>query len=353
MKKLVIAFLPWLFTAFGYKAMAQDEKKSTKEESQEIIIRKKGDKTTKLTLEINGDAVLINGKPMVEFNEDGITVNKKKIIIKEGQKLRFADRNGGEGGSRSFMWNDDENESRAFLGVTTDKDEKGAIIREITASSAAEKAGLQKDDIITKIGDQAITGPDVLSNAITAKKPKDEVKIYYLRNGKEKNTKATLGERKSSVKTYSFSGPDGSFNTFTVPGVPFAPDMGNFEQLRELESLRNLAPDMAEGFNRFDFDFDGPFSKRQKLGIKIQDTEESTGVKVLEVSDSSAAANAGLKKDDIITEIDGKKVMNTDDAREQLADAAEKSTYNIKARRNGTEMSFDIKIPKKLKTANL
>ena len=26
--------------------------------------------------------------------------------------------------------------------------------------------------------------------------------------------------------------------------------------------------------------------------------------------------------------------------------------YNVKAKRNGTEMSFDIKIPKKLKTAN-
>ena len=62
---------------------------------------------------------------------------------------------------------------------------------------------------------------------------------------------------------------------------------------------------------------------------------------------------AGLKKDDIITEINGQKISNTDDAREQLMEVAEKSAYTIKAKRNGTEMSFDVKIPKKLKTANL
>jgi len=60
-----------------------------------------------------------------------------------------------------------------------------------------------------------------------------------------------------------------------------------------------------------------------------------------------------LKKDDVITEIGGVKVTNTDEAREQLMENADKNTYSIKAKRNGTEMDFTIKIPKKLKTANL
>ena len=71
------------------------------------------------------------------------------------------------------------------------------------------------------------------------------------------------------------------------------------------------------------------------------------------MEDSSAAAKAGMLKDDIITEIAGVKVSNTDDAREQLMENNEKSAYTIKARRNGTDMVFNIKIPKKLKTANL
>ena len=60
-----------------------------------------------------------------------------------------------------------------------------------------------------------------------------------------------------------------------------------------------------------------------------------------------------LQKDDIVIEIAGKKVANTDEVREKLHDNTEKSAYNIKATRNGNAMSFDIKIAKKLKTANL
>jgi serine protease Do len=95
------------------------------------------------------------------------------------------------------------------------------------------------------------------------------------------------------------------------------------------------------------------FPRQQKLGLKIQDTEEGNGVKVLDVDKDSPAEKAGLKKDDVVTEIGGKKITNTDEMREQLMENMEKSTYNIKATRNGSAMSFDIKIPKKLKTANL
>ena len=67
----------------------------------------------------------------------------------------------------------------------------------------------------------------------------------------------------------------------------------------------------------------------------------------------SPAEKAGLQKDDLLTEINGQKINSTDDAREQLRETQDKSTYNIKATRNGIEKNFDIKIPKKLKTADL
>jgi serine protease Do len=95
------------------------------------------------------------------------------------------------------------------------------------------------------------------------------------------------------------------------------------------------------------------FNRRPKLGLKIQDTEEGNGVKVLDVEDSSAAALAGLQKDDIITSIGDKQVNNTDEAREELQNNADKSSYPVKVKRAGSEMNLTIKIPKKLKTANL
>ena len=129
--------------------------------------------------------------------------------------------------------------------------------------------------------------------------------------------------------------------TITVPGYPATPG----------------APGAPRDFLRGgDFDFDTYITTdfgRPKLGLKIQDLEEGPGVKVLEVEEGSAAEKAGLKKDDVITSVGDAKVENTDDAREELHKNAEKSTYTIEAKRNGTPMKFDIKIPKKLKTANL
>ena len=71
------------------------------------------------------------------------------------------------------------------------------------------------------------------------------------------------------------------------------------------------------------------------------------------MEDSSNAAKAGLQKSDIITEIDGDKINNTDEARDHLHPEEGKKTYNIKVLRDGKEMSFDVNIPRKLKTADL
>ena len=68
---------------------------------------------------------------------------------------------------------------------------------------------------------------------------------------------------------------------------------------------------------------------------------------------NSAAAKAGLKESDVITEIGGKKIINTDEARNELKENKDKTSYSIKALRNGKPMTFEVKIPKKLKTANL
>ena len=90
-----------------------------------------------------------------------------------------------------------------------------------------------------------------------------------------------------------------------------------------------------------------------KLGVKIEDTENGTGAKILNVEEGSAADKAGLKKDDIITEIDGEKVNNVDDIKQQIDEADDKESLKLKANRNNAEMNFEIKIPKELNKADL
>lgn len=373
MKKVLLTAALIGFSALCFTASAQEDKEviiekakkdkavaeKERKETQEIIIRKKGDKDTKITVEIKGDKITVNGKPLNEFKDGDITINKREFKFFDGQH-NFAFGPGEEmemllNGDRLGSFGMDEGKPRAFLGVTTNSNvedgkeakNNGAEISSVSKGSAAEKAGLKEGDIITKVDNDKIENPSDLTDAITSHKPKDEVTVYYKRDGKDMSAKAVLGEtRASRAMTYSFSGPGGQYRSFsiprnnmppriqTVPGFQWNEDINrNFEPFKELT---------VTGFPR-----------QQKLGLRIQDTEDGGGVKVLDADKDSPAEKAGLQKDDIVTEIGGVKVNNTDDAREQLHENAGKPSYTIKAKRNGKEMSFDIKIPKKLKTADL
>ncbi len=114
---------------------------------------------------------------------------------------------------------------RAYLGLTSLTIDaslerldlpvsKGVLVQSVQNGSAAEKAGLRGGDIsaeiggsavqlggdiITKVDDRAITSADDLAAAIMSHKPGDEVTITYLREGKQKTTKAKLGKQPASA----------------------------------------------------------------------------------------------------------------------------------------------------------
>ena len=364
MKKVIFSTAILGFMALCNTAIAQDDKvkeeklKEKKKETQEIIIRKKTDKDTKITVEVNGDKVTVNGKPLSEFKDENVTINKRNITVWDDKGFKSFEMVPDEF-MNGFNWSSDDKEPHGFLGVTTgtnedDSDNKklpGALITNVTKESGAEKAGLKVGDLITKIDDKKVENPEDLTNIIGDKKPKDEVTVYYKRDGKENSAKAILSERKG-VMSYSFTAPQ-DYNrsySYTIPRVQGVPRIGTTENWSE-----GLSPKLytTPGYDLRSELFTELYPRHQKLGLKIQDTEDGNGVKILDVDNDSPADKAGLKKDDIVTEVGGKKVKNTDEARNELQENAQKGTYNIKAKRNGSEMNFDIKIPKKLKTANL
>ncbi|MDN3658266.1 PDZ domain-containing protein [Ferruginibacter paludis] len=366
MKKIIFTalaagFISLSFTASAQEDLKQDSKdyitkpdKKEKKETQEIIIKSNGDKPVKLNVEIDGDKVTINGKPLSDFNDADVTINKRKFIIRDDHGGNMTFNFDGPDGMPEIAGLDrlqgmkrGPGAHRPFLGVTTEKTAEGAKIVEVLKESAAEKAGLKKDDIITKIGDEKVSDAGELAEIISNKKPKEEIKIAYIRDGKKKDVKAVLGDRieeRNMVFKYDNSGP--MARGFKAPRVQVRP-------MPDGDMFRNFNMDDNFNFGPNEDIIGGMFPRQKRLGLKIQDTEEGGNVKVIDVEDSSAAQKAGLKKDDVITEINGQKISNTDDAREQLQEVADKSAYTIKAKRNGTEMNFDIKIPKKLKTANL
>ncbi len=70
---------------------------------------------------------------------------------------------------------------------------KGVVVVDVSAKTGAEKAGIQKGDIITKLGDNTVDDIAHLRYELYQHQAGDTVDINILRNGKEKTLKVKLG----------------------------------------------------------------------------------------------------------------------------------------------------------------
>ena len=302
----------------------------------EIIIKHKTDKDVKVTIEIKNGQVFVNGKPASDYQDENLSIRRAKIKTLNGNALVFGDGDNDltiapspfrRGGAWSYN-RKTITSNRAFLGVTSlkpDNGPDGAKIGEISPGSAAEKAGLKQGDLITKVDDITIDGPESLSDAIGRHKPEDKVSITFTRDGKGQKVTAVLGKG-NGVTVYGFNGnPDAEFYR-------------NFKEL--------MPP---QGNYNYNYNFGGS----PRLGIHAQDTEDGKGVKVLEVDEESAASKAGLKEGDIVTRFDGKEVNNATELAQTARESRTKPSVHVNVLRAGKSLDLEIKIPRKLKTADL
>ncbi|HLL43256.1 MAG TPA: Do family serine endopeptidase, partial [Segetibacter sp.] len=103
---------------------------------------------------------------------------------------------------------------RAYLGVMFGSDQmseedrkknnvkegEGVFVMDVAKGSAAEEAGVQKGDFITKVnGTEVSTGTEMIEK-IAALRPGDKINITFQRNGTEKTATATL---KGNSGTYA------------------------------------------------------------------------------------------------------------------------------------------------------
>ncbi len=332
---LKLAGLATLLAFIVTSSFAQAPKKVkdySKHSDDVLIIRQKTDKDSKVTIEMKGGDVLVNGKPVSEFKDDNIIISKRKELTGPfGEVSDLADLRALQAPSRfrggTTFYNGDlaprafsfDNGNKAFLGVTTEKTGEGAEITDVSDESAAEKAGLKEGDIIIKIDDIKVEGPEDLTKTIGKFKPEDKITITIKREKKEQKLTATLKKRSNG---FAFStAPEGRFNY----------DMAPFKTLDGMSWSGN----------------------QHRLGLKAQETEDGKGLKVLDVDDESNAEKAGIKEGDIITEFDGTEVNNIDKLRELSRTAMGKPAFKVKLLRDGKAQEVDVKIPKNLKTTNL
>ena len=311
---------------------------------REIVIRQKSDSDVKVTIEIKNGDYFINGKPLEKYDDGNLIIIKKDV-----NDLVIASPDMNWGGShfrvqsldaermqrdmermgldKQRMAEDRVRKSMrirmnaAFLGVSSRKAEKGgATVLEVTKGSPADKAGIKKGDIIVKLNDTKIESPDALYEAVHNYKPGDKVRVSFTRDGKPQTVTATLEKAEVSPENFSYD------YHFKMPEMPDMEMYGPY----------------------------GPwYSREPKLGIKAQDAEDGKGVTVLQVEDSSAAFKAGLKKGDLILQFNGSDVNSTGELVDQFQEARKKSAVKVKIQRGTATQELEIKIPHKLKTAEL
>lgn len=297
----------------------------------------KGTKDVKLTIVIKDDKVEVNGKSLDAFENEFVDILKRDIVIRDGSTMRIAavprqprspfhDGGGAQSLNGQGQLLEFSSTNKAFLGVST-KTDKGAKIINVTRGTAAEKAGLKKDDVITKINDIKIESSDDLTKAIGKCKPDEKVQVSYLRDGKSAVASASLGKRN---QTYTFNSREPLILPFNEDGL------------------------RLEGFGDIDYNFNWS-GGQPKLGIKAQDTDDGKGVKVLEVDEESAAEKAGIEEGDIITSFDGKPINSVNELVDgnRLAREAKKITLPIEYLRNGKSEKVELRMPRKLRTAEL
>ena len=312
-------FISGVFAGIGLLVVsavfAQDKSEKNKD-VQQIIITRTGDVEAKTVIEIKGDNVTVNGKEVKGADSDvKVRVNKIKDVTAYAEGLPGNFNFNFDGNNARALFSEDEN--RPMLGVVTEENSKGARINSVSKESGAEKAGLKKDDIITKVNDSKITTAGDVTTAIRKHKPGDKVTITFLRDGKEQKATAELGKWK---------GIRVGANVLSVPRV-------------ELPMFPPGAPVAIGGAPR--------------LGLSVQDTEDGKGVKVLEVDEDSNAGKAGVKENDIITHVNNEAVNTADEIARKVRAGRDKSSFQLKILRNGKAQEIEVKTPRKLKTADL
>jgi len=185
---------------------------------------------------------------------------------------------------------DFELESKAFLGVMlTELPEKsGVLIQDVIEDSQAEKAGLQRGDILISFNGQKYHCVEELVSSIGVLKPGDSVEVVYTRKGELLSEVIALGEKKVSpfeLKTF----PNSDYPT---PEVELDENgMRIYEFHMENENLRSGMDDEDE---------------KAFLGVSPSyecSVNDEEGVLIGNVTPNSTAQIMGIQTGDRITKL--------------------------------------------------
>ena len=176
----------------------------------------------------------------------------------------------------------------------------GALVNDVVDDSTADKAGLKSGDVIVAFNGEDILDASDIRNSVGLVEPGERADITYLRDGKRRSTRIEVAE---------------------------------FDDERDV--LDDSAADEIPALESFS-------------GASITDIPEDTelrggtkGVMVSSIERGSKAARAGLRKNDVIREVNRQKIGNLSDF-EDAIDGKE-GPFALSVERDGRNTFIAVK----------
>lgn len=198
---------------------------------------------------------------------------------------------------------------RAVLDVQLKAgDDRGVIVSAVRPEGAAAKSGIRNNDIILEIDGQKIAEPRQVLIVLGRHQPGDQVSVTVLREGKEEPVEVTLGGA-AAIETETQRRDARRPSTLGQTPGEQAADQGPLDQDGGTRIGEQPAGEREQSFR-----FEGGW-----LGVAVQPGgEDLKGLRVSRVFPGGPAARAGIRKDDILLDVEGQLLSEHGDLAKAL-----------------------------------
>jgi serine protease Do len=239
-----------------------------------------------------------SGGPL--FDMDGKVIGINTAIIAQGQGIGFAipismantilpDLKSSGKVTRGWMGVSVQDVSEDIAKSLGLKTQKGALIADVVEGDPAEKAGLRAGDVITEINGKSVNNSHDLLLTIAGLRVGENVKVRVIRDGQEKTFQLSIAERTEKNEMASAK----------ISGEAFG------------MTVHEITSEIAE---------------QLELPVK-------KGLIVVDVQQGSLADEVGIQPQDIILQVNRKKVATVKEYKQEIAKVGTKGSVLLLIRR--------------------
>jgi serine protease Do len=179
----------------------------------------------------------------------------------------------------------------------------GAVISRVEPGSPAERAGLHPGDIVVSYNGQEVPDADHLTSMVVDTPPGTKVPIVYYRNGKQESTTVTIGALELEKRNRENSSQQGVEQGFGL-------------------SLGDLTSDLASQL-------------RLPAGTR--------GAVVESVAPFTPASNVGMRRGDVVVEVNRQPISSAADALRELRSVSSGEPAYVLFWRNGVQQFVELR----------